>query len=142
MMLINVVVGFCRMHFSVDSSVKNKEPCSHQTSVFYNSPRVPLGYNSYFFRGREAAKSARVEVFPVPRKRKENDWAFKISSCLFYFYVLIIFWIKERAKDAKNQGTLVSDHLWISWNSTSYIVGWFWWRSKVGSVSWKKDGRP
>ena len=35
---------------------------------------------------------------------------------------------------------IVSDHLWISWNSTSYIVLLSRWRYKMWSVSWFKDG--
>ena len=39
------------------------------------------------------------------------------------------------------QETITRDHLWISWNSTSYIVMLYWWRYKICCVSWKHDGR-
>ena len=43
-----------------------------------------------------------------------------------------------RNGSVKAQGPLASDHLLISWISPSYIVVLFWWRHKMGSVSWKK----
>ena len=49
-----------------------------------------------------------------------------------------VFILDRWTRNELTQGMLVSDHLWISWNSTSYTVVLFWWRYWMGSVSWKK----